>query len=826
MRIKFIHTFIILLLIAIFAQLVPSAYAKCEAVDSIDLINQTSDSTEGQEDASGKNKTGLEKKPEQAPDPIVPTGISLECPDDVLYVKDPVQLIVKITPDNADQSLEWISGDEDVAIVDANGLVTGIKEGSVNITARSLCAPTIEAIIIVEVVDPRRPKSISANTDSIELIVGRTEQLNVQVYPETASQSLKWLSSDESVATVDKDGLITAFNTGSAIITVSSTKVKAVKWDVRVDVIDPPAPESLEIVTKPKTITKGDSITLKITPYPEYHSKSVTWESSDTSVADVSSKGVVSAKSEGNVTIIATSTLNTDIQAKIKLAVFDPEMPTHIEISVSESLVLDLLQTCSLSAAVYPAEAPQDVKWSSNRPEVASVSSSGVITAKTNGSATITATHALQPSITASINVTIVASPVPESIQVAAAANELIIGGEFIIDVATVPENASKVFMYASSNVNVATVDGMGVVRGIGVGTAQITVASRRNASATVKFTVNVYEDPAVLCMLLLDYADLTLGVDDSITLKPTLVPASAQTVLKWSSSNTSVATVSSNGKVKAVGPGQEKITCSTDDGRFSATVTITVLQTTLTTVLPKVTTDIDGISGNLAKIEAIRRSAINEIIRLQLSSAISAEESTARQAIINRAFDMYAFPWMTEKLEKYYDPSIKDKDYYPGVVYYGLQYIQHGDKNAGSNRQYDKNKAVNEGFFKSTGMGYYLRDTEKVHNGKYVGNDCSAFVGICQFGMNGGFKAFSSSAIMARASYFKTIGNWGDLRPGDILVKSGKHTAMFLYHVDSAKSHMMIIHQGGLSNTVECLINISYFKSTGYIARRQVGFD
>jgi hypothetical protein len=293
-----------------------------------------------------------------------------------------------------------------------------------------------------------------------------------------------------------------------------------------------------------------------------------------------------------------------------------------------------------------------------------------------------------------------------------------------------------------------------------------------------------------------------------------------------WSSDNPSAVTVSSEGTVLAVAPGRATITCKTDVGNLSDTATITVLQTVLTSVLPSITTDVNGITGNMAKIEAVRRSAVNEVLRLNVASIISAEESRQRQAVIDRAFDMYAFPWMTEKLEKYYNPSVKGKDYHPGQVYYGLQYIQNGDKNAGSNRQYDRNKAVNEGFFTSTGKGYYLRDTEKVRNGKYVGNDCSSFAGISLYGMSGGSRAFSSSSIMARASYLKTVSNWATLRPGDLLVKSGKHVAMFLYYVDSSDSHMMIIHQGGLYNTIECLINISYFKSTGYVARRQVGFE
>jgi len=590
-----------------------------------------------------------------------------------------------------------------------------------------------------------------------------------------------------------------------------------------------PAPESLEIIPPETTIiAKGSRIALQVTPYPEGHSNSVKWNSSNTSVAAVNAKGIVSAKSEGKVTIIATSALNPKIKATIDLVVFDPKKPVSMEFNADNPLKLDVLQTFKLSAAVLPAEASQKVQWSSDRPGVASISPGGIITAKKKGAALITATHSVYKNFKKSIKVEIAASPAPVSIQVSAATNELIVGGTLALETVTTPENASKVFSYASGNVKVATVDRMGVVKAIGVGTTQITVTSQRSRSVKSTFRVYVYDDPDVPCMLSLNHTALFLGEGDTITLKPAVVPSSAQTGFEWSSGNTSVATVSGDGTVRAVGPGQTKITCTADAGGLSATATVTVLQTTLSSVMPDMTTDINGIPGNLAKIEAIRRSAINEILRLQALSEISAEESNDRQAIINRAFGMYAFPWMTEKLERYFDPHVRGKDYRPGPVYYGLQYIQHGNNNAAANRQYDVNKAVSEGYFVSTGKGYYLRDTDKKLNGKYVGTDCSGFVGICQFGMNGGSRTFSSSEIMAHASYFKTVGDWADLRPGDILVKSGKHSAMFLYHIniDTPQKHMVIIHQGGLSNTVECIINISYFKSTGYIARRQIGYD
>ena len=62
-------------------------------------------------------------------------------------------------------------------------------------------------------------------------------------------------------------------------------------------------------------------------------------------------------------------------------------------------------------------------------------------------------------------------------------------------------------------------------------------------------------------------------------------------------------------------------------------------------------------------------------------------------------------------------------------------------------------------------------------------------------------------------------------VRPGDLFVKGGTHTVLFLYYTDASKSTMMLIHQGGEYSTSHCLINRNYDREHGYVARRQITF-
>jgi hypothetical protein len=266
-------------------------------------------------------------------------------------------------------------------------------------------------------------------------------------------------------------------------------------------------------------------------------------------------------------------------------------------------------------------------------------------------------------------------------------------------------------------------------------------------------------------------------------------------------------------------------ITCTTRKGGLTATCTINVLDTTLATAIPARTTKVDGIAANLAKIEAIRKSAANQVLALNMKGQISSSESAARQAVINRAFEMQAFPWMTKEVQEYWNKAYSYKRYVPDTVYYGMPYIQTGPSAGYLNRRYDVQKALSEKRYTASGKGYYLLNQDKLLDTMYVGNDCSSFVSMSQFGTSHTASYLNTTAI-AKSTHYRTLSDYKELRPGDILVKSGDHTVLFLYYVDAFKTKMMIIEQGGNGSTIICSVfDAAWFTSRGYVPRRQVSF-
>ena len=132
------------------------------------------------------------------------------------------------------------------------------------------------------------------------------------------SGAVKWSSSNKKVATVNKNGLVKAKKKGSTVITAKAGK-KKYKCKITVKALKV---KSLKLNKKTVSLKKGDKITLKATVSPaNAFNKGVTWKSSDTRVATVSSKGVVTAKKNGTATITATTKDGSKKRAACKVSI-------------------------------------------------------------------------------------------------------------------------------------------------------------------------------------------------------------------------------------------------------------------------------------------------------------------------------------------------------------------------------------------------------------------------------------------------------------------------------------------------------------------------
>ena len=260
-------------------------------------------------------------------------------------------------------TIEWTSSDESVATVDETGTVTAVAAGEANVTASVKDADIAASTHIKVVVTPTGV----AAPESIDLVTNgeNTKDLDAKLVPADATDvKLAYESSDESVATVDETGKVTAVANGECTITtyvtaktedaeaseLSAVVVEAAdSEEVDDSVATMPedlaamdsafgvVPENLKAETKvtvttnvegitlDKTegvLTVGNTVTVTATVTPDTATNaSVTWTSSDEAIATVDSEGKITAVAPGTATITATSDSNPDASAAYAVTV-------------------------------------------------------------------------------------------------------------------------------------------------------------------------------------------------------------------------------------------------------------------------------------------------------------------------------------------------------------------------------------------------------------------------------------------------------------------------------------------------------------------------
>ena len=263
--------------------------------------------------------------------------------------------------------------------------------------------------------------------------------------------------------------------------------------------------------------------------------------------------------------------------------------PTTIAVtgvSISKStLPLTEGDSETLTATVSPSNATNKaVNWSSSDAGVASVSD-GKVTALKPGTTTITVSTA-DGGKTATCAVTVEAKKIPVTGVTLDKEETGLVEGEEVTLVATLaPENATeKTVEWSSSDEKVATVKD-GKVTAVAPGTATITVKTVDGSkTATCKVTVEKKGIP--VNKVTLNKTTQTLEIGSEVTLVATVSPSNASNKkLTWSSSNSEVATVDQNGKVKAVKAGTSSITVTTEDGGKKATCAVTVNNKAVSTI-------------------------------------------------------------------------------------------------------------------------------------------------------------------------------------------------------------------------------------------------
>ncbi len=279
-------------------------------------------------------------------------------------------------------NLVWVSSDESIATVDQDGNVTAY------IYATEDTTDELYDYCIVNVVDDVPVSNLSLDYTTLDLRPGESHQLIATVEPENAlDKTLTWSSSDESIATVDKNGLITAKKAGTVSITATSNYDPSITATCYLTVTDPKV-ESIKISGLPNKIAVGNSFKLKAIISPtNATNKEVTWKSSNTNYATVTSNGVVKIKSAGagkTVKITVTAKDGSNIKKTITIKIPKVRV-TKIKVKATKTTVVAGKST-RVKAYFTPTNATnKNVTWKSSNKKYATVSSTGLVKTKKAG---------------------------------------------------------------------------------------------------------------------------------------------------------------------------------------------------------------------------------------------------------------------------------------------------------------------------------------------------------------------------------------------------------------------------------------------------------
>lgn len=277
------------------------------------------------------------------------------------------------------QNITYSSSDTSIAKINGLGRITALKSGVTEIAVS--CGGITEKFGLT-VSDTQSVRDLDLGDCPSEIEVGASQVLNVTAIPENASsEKILYQTSNAGIATVNELGRVTGLKEGNVTITIICGSVKK---EISIKIVSAKSAEiavtDVEIADYEDELVVDKTMTLNATVIPSNATDTtVTYQSSDEKIATVSSSGEVKGIAEGNVTIsVSAGAVTKRIELKVKVAA------TKIELDTTY-LVLSQGESHQLLANVVPAEADQVIVFETSTPDIISLSSTGLVTAKECG---------------------------------------------------------------------------------------------------------------------------------------------------------------------------------------------------------------------------------------------------------------------------------------------------------------------------------------------------------------------------------------------------------------------------------------------------------
>lgn len=476
-----------------------------------------------------------------------------------------LKLEPSVLPELADdKTLIWSSDNKSIATVDEQGVVKGVNVGTVHISARAQDGSGVFTNCLVTV-EPLKVETMQFSDSNLSIVKTDKKSLSLTLNSEEVdNKTMKWTSEDENIATVVQntnatyplEAIIAAHKVGKTVIKAEAQDGSGLSATCEVEVT-PLMVGGLELMTTSVIKTIPTKLEVNVTP-SEADNQKLKWTSLTPNIATVSEDGTLTGLKMGTAQVKAETTDGSnfsktfDVQV-LALSVSSITLPTDFSIIKTDNQKMEY--------TVLPkASDNQNLKWSSNKPSIASVDeNTGVITAHKVGYASITATATDGSGVFASTTIQVTPLKV-SAISIPEKLNVLWSTTETLVAMAT-PELAdNKKLSWSSDDNNIATVTQTGVVKGVNVGTTNITATATDGSgvSATCKVTVN-----PVTINLSTKTVNLQKG-SEYVEQTATVLPENYEHKdVVWTTSGNGVTSVDKDGHITANKPGVDTLRCS-----------------------------------------------------------------------------------------------------------------------------------------------------------------------------------------------------------------------------------------------------------------------
>ncbi len=526
----------------------------------------------------------------------------------IMNVGDSFDISAIVTDQSA--TVTWVSSDESVAKVAVSkdnkfgATITGVSKGTATITATQIIDGVAKyATCEVSVKEP--VVNVEISPAQIEILRGSKYPLVIEFTPfRPDNMNVMWVSSDNSIVTVDDKGVITGVKGGQAAVSViSEDGIKVASCTVTVR--EPVTSIQLDVHRVTTSLLTGTyQLTYTIEPKGEGVNRDVTWTSSAPDIATVSENGLVAFLKPGKATIVV-KTIDGGISGNlIDTCEFYINNPvTSVDLDYTD-ITLKMGEEFRLTALVLPEDASdKTVLWSSSDTNVATVNENGMVTAVNSGSATILCKSA-DSGETSMCNVTVY-QPVT-GVTISNESMTVRKGQEFWLNATCQPENAmNKLIIWSSSDTSIATVDKNGKVTAVEPGDCVITATSQ-DSGVTARCSLTVTQP---ITGISLNTNAKTILAGEKFVIIPTIEPLDADNKnVTYTSSDTSVATVDSDGIVTGVRGGKTVIIVKTEERGLIASCLVTVQE-----FVSSVNITQDSAQMNLGAVLQLQAEVLNE---------------------------------------------------------------------------------------------------------------------------------------------------------------------------------------------------------------------